>query len=59
MRQRLELVCAFCGTAHEHETYTELPREKIDCKCGATAELTVLSTDRIKTVRKCEWSFEA
>ena len=56
-KQVLELECPFCGTSHDHGTYSKIPSEKVDCSCGATATLRVLKSTRKGTVRECEWSF--
>jgi hypothetical protein len=54
----LELACPFCGTSHDHEAYSKIPQEKVDCSCGATATLRVLKSTRRGTVHECEWSFD-
>jgi hypothetical protein len=57
-KQMLELACPFCGTSHDHEAYSKIPQEKVDCSCGATATLRVLKSTRRGTVHECEWSFD-
>lgn len=56
MREVLQLKCPYCERRREHDTWSEIPVEKIDCSgCGAVATLKVISSNGRVVMRAIEW----